>query len=119
MKPAFDFDAILRREAPPFAVTKLQNAVLSAEVEAAAPPEVKNDKRFIHVAIPIGTGATIQCWVYGYDPASVVVFAERSARPSLAAVSCVGGGAARDAPRVTRRSSSGTREAVATRCVCG
>jgi hypothetical protein len=62
--PAFDFEAYLRREAAPLAVTKLTGAVLSADVEAASAPQVSEGEGSVHVVIPIGTGSNVDCYVY-------------------------------------------------------
>jgi hypothetical protein len=73
-KPAFDFEALLKREAPPRAVTKLDAGVLSADVEATSAPQVTTEKGSLHVVIPTGTTSSIDCYVYDEpkDPASTM-----------------------------------------------
>ena len=73
-KPAFDLEALLKREAPPRAVTKLVAGVLSADVEATSAPQVTTEKGSLHVRIPTGTLSTIDCYVYDEpkDPASTM-----------------------------------------------
>jgi hypothetical protein len=61
---AFDFDALLRREASALPMVKVTNETFSAEVEAAAPPELERTTASLQVSVPVGTASPIKCYVY-------------------------------------------------------
>jgi hypothetical protein len=59
-----DIQKLYEREVPPLPKTNFTSGSVSGEVESASPPKTENDEKSSRLTFSMGTGASVQCFVY-------------------------------------------------------
>jgi hypothetical protein len=59
-----DIQKLYEREVPPLPKTNFKAGSVTGEVESASPPTSENDDKSTRLTFSLGTGASVQCFVY-------------------------------------------------------